>query len=290
MIFLIYNVYNKYLKDVNMHIKEIIKDAFIFPSKNLETLSIYAILLLLSGAFTVEGVVTIIFGIVDIWNLVIGGAYILIALIIGVITRRISIQCIKTGVEMEDYFPDFKWWESWGTGFSKIIITIFYFIVPALVILFIALFTNVFGNILDIAQAIYLMTSSVFIGDLTLVDSIYNSTFLLCISFALTFSIGMIVFIVFSFFQAMSEARYAHTGSLKKALNIYGAAKDIKRIGMGKLLLLAILLFVIVLAIEIVLTFIFSHLIVLSILNILIAPYIALFTYRSLGLLYSDIV
>ena len=273
-----------------MNITEIIKNALVFPSKNLETLSIYAILLLFSAAFTFEGVVTVIFGIVDLWNIVIGAIYLLIAFIIGVITRRISIQCIKTGVEMEDYFPDFKWYESWSTGLSKIIITIFYFIVPALVIVFIALITNVFGNIFDIGQAIVLQAPSILMGDSTITDAIYNSTFPLFVSLAVTFSLGMMVFLIFSFFQAMSEARLAHTGSLRKALNLYAAAKDITRIGIGKLLLLSLAIFVIVICIEFVLTFIFDHLVVLSILNIVIVPYIALFTYRSLGLLYSDIV
>ena len=273
-----------------MEITEIVKNAVVFPSKNLETLSIYAILLLISGAFTFEGIITIIFGIVDIWNLVVGGIYILIALIIGVITRRISIQCIKTGVEMEDYFPDFKWWESWSMGFSKIIITIFYFIVPALVIVFVALITNVFGNILDIFQAIISQAPAILMGESTIVDTISQSSLPLFASLAVTFSLGMMIFLVFSFFQAMSEARLAHTGSLKKALNLYAAAKDITRIGIGKLLLLSLLIFVIIIAIEFVLTFIFDHLAVLSILNIIIVPYLTLFCYRALGLLYSDIV
>ena len=72
-----------------MNVTEIIKNAFVFPLKNLETLSIFAILALLSGAFLVQGIVTCIFGIVDIWNLLIGSIYIIISVIIGLITRLI---------------------------------------------------------------------------------------------------------------------------------------------------------------------------------------------------------
>jgi hypothetical protein len=273
-----------------MEISEIIKNSIVFPSKNIETLSIYAILLLLSSAFTFEGVVTIIFGIVDIWNIVIGAIYILIAFIIGIITRRISIQCIKTGVEMEDYFPDFKWWETWSTGISKIIISIFYFIVPALLTVLVALITNVFGSLFDIVQAILLQPPYIIMEDATVMDAIHMSSFPLFLSLALTFSVGAMIFLIFSFFQAMSEARLANTGSLKKALNLYSAAKDIKRIGIGKLVLLSLAIFLVVLCIESVLALIFDHLAVLSILNIIIVPYITLFSYRALGLLYSDIV
>ena len=88
----------------------------------------------------------------------------------------------------------------------------------------------------------------------------------------------------------MGEARLANTGSLKNALNIYSSAKDISRIGVGKVLLLSIVIFVIVIIIESVLAIIFDHLQVLSILTIIITPYIALFGQRALGLLYSDIV
>ena len=51
-----------------MDITEIIRRAFIFPSKNLEILSIYAILLVLAAAFAVQGVITFLFGIIDIGN------------------------------------------------------------------------------------------------------------------------------------------------------------------------------------------------------------------------------
>ena len=88
----------------------------------------------------------------------------------------------------------------------------------------------------------------------------------------------------------MAEARLAHTGSLLKALNFISAAKDLKMIGLGKVILLSILVLVIVSVIEMVLTFIFDHLVVLSILNIVITPYIALFGQSALGFLYSDIV
>ena len=90
-----------------MDITEIIKNALIFPSKNLETLSIYAIFTLLAAAFTFQGIVTLILGIFDLKNLIIGGVYIAIAIIIGFITRGISIECIKTGIDLEEKFPDF---------------------------------------------------------------------------------------------------------------------------------------------------------------------------------------
>ena len=83
-----------------MDITEIIKRAIVFPSKNLEILSIYAILSVLGGAFAVQGVITFLFGIIDLTNFVIGAIYIAIAIIIGIITRSISVQCVKSGIEI----------------------------------------------------------------------------------------------------------------------------------------------------------------------------------------------
>lgn len=273
-----------------MDIKEIIKNAFLFPSKNLETLSIYAILSLLSGAFAVEGIISIVMGLVDIVSLVIGIVCIIIAIILALITRRISIQCIRSGINLEEKLPDFNWWGSLGTGLNKIIVSIVYFFLPLVIVVIVALLTDVLGNLMNAGQIIMSQLPALVMGNVTPMDVVYQSMLPLYISLSISISVGLIAFLVFSFFQDMSEARLAHTGSLKNALNIFGAARDIKLIGVGKLLLLSILIFFVVLAIEFVLTFIFDHLIVLSILNIVITPYIALFSKRALGLLYSDIV
>lgn len=274
-----------------MNLTEIIKNAFIFPSKNLETLSIFAILTLLSGAFLFQGIVTFIFGIVDIWNFVIGGIYIAISIIMGLITRRISIQCIKSGIDLEEKMPDFNWFQSFGTGFSKVIITIFYFIIPAMIVIFIALLTNIIGNIEYLIQALVLQAPNLIMSSSDVItDAIYSAALPLFLSLAITISLGLIIFLIFSFFQVMGEARLAHTGSLKQALNIYGSAKDISRIGVGKVIVLSVLLFIIVCIIEAILTVIFDHLLVLSILTIIATPYLTLFGQRALGLLYSDIV
>ncbi|MBR0270650.1 MAG: DUF4013 domain-containing protein [Methanobrevibacter sp.] len=273
-----------------MDITEIIKRAFIFPSKNLEILSIYAILSVLAGAFAVQGVITFIFGIFDIVNLVIGATYIAIAIIIGIITRRISLQCVKSGIELQDKIPDFKWWGNWGLGLKKIVIMIFYFIVPALIVVFIGLITNVHGNIISIYQALTLQISPIIVGDSAITDVITQASFPLFVSLAITLAAGLLIFLVFTFFQVIAEARLAHTGSLMKALNFISAAKDLKMIGIGKVIVLSILILVIVGCMEAVLTVIFDHLFVLSILNIVITPYIALFGQSALGFLYSDIV
>ena len=273
-----------------MDILEIVKNAFIFPSKNLEILSIFAILSLLSGAFAADGIVTFIFGIVDVGNFILGVVYIVIAVILGLITQRISIQCVKSGIDLEEKMPDFNWFQSLGTGLSKVVITIFYFIIPALIVVVIGLFTNIFGNIMYFGQEFVSVAPNILTGTVAAKDAVFHAAFPLLISLAITISLAFIIFLVFSFFQVMGEARLAHTGSLKSALNVYRSAKDISSIGVGRVFLLSVVIFILFTVMEGILTFIFSHLLVLSILTIVITPYFTLFAQRALGLLYSDIV
>lgn len=273
-----------------MDLSEIVKNAFIFPSKNLETLSIYALLSVLSGAFAVEGVISSVLGIWNITDFVIGIICLAIAIILGLITRRISIQCIRSGINLEEKLPEFNWWTSIGTGFSKIVISIVYFLLPFVIILILALITGVFDSIMAVGNALVTQMPAILMGKISLVNAVSHTIFPLYISLAFIISVGILVFLICAFFQDMSEARLAHTGSLKNALNIVGAARDITMIGVGKLVLLSFLIFVIVVIIEFGLTFVFDHFIVLSILNIVITPYITLFSRRALGLLYSDIV
>ena len=81
----------------------------------------------------------------------------------------------------------------------------------------------------------------------------------------------------------------ANTGSLTEALNVFESAKDISRIGIGKVIVVIILVIVIVAVIEMILSAIFNYVPILSILSIIITPYLLFFTQRAVGLLYSDI-
>lgn len=274
-----------------MEIREILKNALIFPAKNLETLSIYALLLILQGVFLIEGIITIVFGLVDIINIVIGAIYLIIAIIITLITGRMSMQCIKSGIDLEEKLPDFQWFSNLGVGFKKIIITIFYFIIPALITVAIGLLTNIFGTILYLFDQIVLNIPGLVIGDSAqAMDAISVASYPLLITLAITISASLIIFLIFSFFQWQAEARLAHTGKLRSSLNFVRSIRDIKKIGLLRVVILSVYIYFIVLAFEFAIAFIFDHFIMLSVLNIIITPYIVLFSQRALGLLYSDIV
>ena len=111
----------------------------------------------------------------------------------------------------------------------------------------------------------------------------------LMISLSITITVGIIVFVIFAFLQTMAEARLANTDSLTEALNVFEAAKDIARIGVSKVIVVLLMVIIIVAIINAILSAIYSYVPILSILSIIISPYLAFFSQRAVGLLYSDI-
>jgi len=185
----------------------------------------------------------------------------------------------------------FEWWDNFITGFNYFIVSIVYFIIPAFITVVVGYITNVFGNIMVVAREIVSQTHSAYLGTSSAIayDAIAQAMVNLAISLAVTITVAIILFVIFSFLQTMAEVRLAKTGSLTEALNVFEAAKDIARIGVSKVIIVILLVVIIVAVIEMVLSAIYSYVPLLSILSIIISPYLVFFTHRAVGLLYSDI-
>lgn len=276
-----------------MKITGIIKDAFLFPSKNIKRFAIYILLSVLMVGFAFVGIITYALGLLDAQYYLFGGIFLIISMLVGFIIYGYHIKVIKSGIEHDDNVPAFKWYETFMTGFDNAIVSLVYFIIPALIVAVVWYDTNVFGNAVAIGHefisqmiSVYKMNTSINLA----ITAISNTVVNFVISLAITVTVALIVFVIFSILQTLAEARLANTGSLREALDIWGAVKDLTRIGIGKVILVLILILVITAIIEIVFTMIVLQYLVLAILYIIIAPYLALFAKRALGLLYSDIV
>ena len=279
------------LNGVNMDVIEIIKDAFVFPSKDMKTLLIYVLLSLVAAGFSFFGTVVYVLGFVNPECFMWGGMAVIISLLIGWVMYGYLISVIKSGIERSDEVPGFEWWENFITGFNNFIVTIVYFVIPAFITLIVGYITNVYGNAMIVAQEIYLQATYSYMGSSSAIafDAIYQALVNLLFSLTITITVAVVVFVIFSFLQTMAEARLANTGSLSEALNVFEAAKDIRRIGIGKVIILVLLVIIIVAVIEMIFSALFSIIPILSILSIIIAPYLAFFAQRAVGLLYSDI-
>lgn len=274
-----------------MDMVEIIKDAFLFPSKDIKLLLIYELLAVLAAGFLGIGTLVYVLGFVSPECFLWGGLAVVISLVIGWVLSGYLISVIKSGIELEDNAPEFEWWDNFITGFSNFIVSIVYFIIPALIVLFVGIATNVYGNFIEVAMEFYAQVLSVYLGTSTVIayDAIAPAMVNLMVSLSITIAVGIIVFVIFAFLQTMAEARLANTGSLSEALNVFEAAKDIARIGVAKVIVLILLVCVVIGVIQMVLSVIFNVLPILSILSIIITPYLVFFAHRAIGLLYSDI-
>ena len=276
-----------------MNITEIIKDAFLFPSKNMERFAVYLVLSVLMTVFILGGTLVYPWGFFNVDNYAIGGIYLVIALVIGFFISGYHLKVIKSGIELDDEVPVFELGENFLGGFEITIISVFYFIIQAFIIAVAVLATNVFGNAIATVQEIRLQIFNVFFmansADIA-VDAISNAVFNFIISLAITIAVALIVFLIFSILQSASQARLANTDSLKYALDIFEALKDIKRIGIVKVLLLVLLVLVIIAVMATIFIILFNYLpLAVSVIYILLVPYVALAIQRLIGLAYSDI-
>ncbi len=276
-----------------MNITEIIKDAFLFPSKNMKRFAVYLVLSVLMTVFILGGTLVYPWGFFNVDNYAIGGIYLVIALVIGFFISGYHLKVIKSGIELDDEVPVFELGENFLGGFEITIISVFYFIIQAFIIAVAVLATNVFGNAIATVQQIRLQIFNVFFmvnsADIA-VDAISNAVFNFIIPLAITIAVALIVFLIFSTLQSASQARLANTDSLKDALDIFEALKDIKRIGIVKVLLLVLLVLVIIAVMGIIFISLFSYFpLLLSVIYIILVPYIALAIQRLIGLAYSDI-
>ena len=279
--------------EINMKMTEIIKDAFLFPSKHTGRYAIYLLLSVLIVLFAFGGILTYAFGILDSENYLTGGMYFIIALLIGILIEGYHIKVIKSGINHEDNVPVFELYDDFMTGFDNFVVLLAYFLIPTIIVAVVAYGTNLFGNAINVSREfllqlfnVYIMGSPVDIAVNTLYITISN----LIDSLAVSISVALVLFVIFLFLRFIAKARLANTGSLKEALNIFEIVKDIKRIGIFRVIILLLLVLVIIIGIELLLTIILGNYpFLLSTFCIIITPYFVLVIQRALGLIYSDI-
>ncbi len=276
-----------------MEIMDIIKEAFIFPSQNLEKLVIYIVLTFVMGLFFAGGIVSGVFAAINnSVYFVITAILAIIGIAIALIISGYQIGIIKSGIDQVEEVPSFDWLNDLVTGIKTLIVSIVYFIIPAILIAIIALITNIPGQIVNIAQQAALNpanATAVASGSAPVVTISDAAVAGLITSFAITGIIAIVLIIIFAFLATMGTARLANTGSLSEAVNVVEAFKDITRIGMGKVIAVILLSIIVVAVINGVLGYLYGQIPQLSILSVIVSPYLVFFTNRVTGLLYSDI-
>lgn len=275
-----------------MEIMEIIKDSFTYPVNNFKALAIYIVITFVIGLFIAGGAIVSIFSVNSATYLIVSAILFIIAILIGFVLVGYEIDIIKTGVNLEDMAPSIDFKNDLIRGIKAIIVAIVYFIIPAIITIIVAFLTNVPGNIVNLTgyfnETVANTNGTVVASsaaEMIPQDVMAN----LVGSISITILISVILFILFSFIQYMANARLANTDSLAEALNIPEAFKDISRIGYGKVIATIILVIIITVLITGILSYVYQQVPALSIINIVVTPFLMFAMNRANGLLYSDI-
>lgn len=243
-----------------MELGDIISDAIHYPLNHTKELLIYLAIyfvMALIALFTGIGLA----GSASADNIaaagIIGIIGIILILLISFLINGYGLDIIKFGIQREDEAPEIDIARQVINGIKYLIVNIVYMIIPLLVIIF-------------------------FIA----IDPTNTAVQMILII------IAIIIAIIFAFALLMGECRLAKTESLGDALNIPEAVKDIKKVGVLKILAITIIIAIlgfVLLAIA----GIFAQLgdigsIISAILNAVVGAFMFFFSNRALGLMYSD--
>lgn len=275
-----------------MEIIDIIKESLIFPSNNLAKVGIYIALMFFCVLIGLLGVVLFAIGLADSIVYSIFGAIIFIAsLIVGFILSGYQVSIIKSGIDGDEFAPEFKWKENLITGIKYMIVDIVYFIIPAIIVFIVGWATNLFGLSADIFSKMMYANMNAPANATVVVSNVVSQSDLASLgtAMAITGIVAVILFVVFMFIQTMGESRLANTDSLGVALNVVEAFKDIGRIGWGKVIAVVILIALIMIVTNAVISGLNYYINGISIISVIVTPYLVFFAYRATGLLYSDI-
>ena len=242
-----------------MKVKNILKDAFIFPASNWNRLILFS---LITGFISILAGFNHYFGSVfpSFYTvLLIIPAYVLVFIMIGY-----YLKVIKISVNNEKELPIFnKWFSMFVNGIKVYILCIVYLIIPTIV--------AIIGLVLTID-----LPNGKF-------DFVYLSP--IAISVLL---ISLLLCIVALVFYEIALANMAYHGNLRAGLNFKEIIGIIKKIGWGKYLSVLIVVFTLAI-ISLLISYITISIPIIGLLLIfLVSPYLGLMGCRIIGLIYKE--
>lgn len=236
-----------------MDLGEIIKDSLSYPLNNIKSLAIFAILGIIVGVVvgsSLVGVVVSINGGKVVETLASGFIGFIVALVVGFIISGFQLDIIKFGIERRNDGPGFDILRQFINGVKLMVVSLIYYIIPLIIVAVLGLFLR--SWIMSI--------------------------------------ITLILFIIFGLAQFMAQCRLAKTEDLADALAIGEAIGDITRVGILRLLLFIIMVFVIAFVLILICALIMNwNSAVGGIILGIVGVYLIFFVGRATGLLYSDI-
>ena len=240
-----------------MGVGDIIGDALAYPFSNIKALVLYAVLAIIAGIIGGAALLTaaISFSSKGLASFTSGGLSIvgvIVFIIVLFLIEGYGLDIIKFGIERRSDSPGIDFGRQVANAFKLIVVSIVYYVVPAIIIFVLGLFLR---------------------------------------DWILTI-ISLILIIVFALANFMAKCRLAKTDSLGDALAIGEAIGDISRVGLGKIIATVLVIVVILVIAAFIIAFIaginqFMGY-VASILLGIFSVYFVFFYNRAIGLLYSE--
>lgn len=270
-----------------MKLSEIYSNAIKWPFSNIKALLIFGIVLIIGSLSTF--IPALIGQPTSYMPLKI--IFAILSIIVAFITGGYVISLIKNSINLSDEIPCISLKTNLIDGLKLFVVALVYIIVYA-IILFVVGYATGGLEAISIAQAGITQTAGTV--NATAIINLIPTQDLLGLGAAV--AIGLILAIIFGIFLNISQCRLAKNGKIGDAINLGNVFDDINSIGWGKYIGWYILLIIITLIIGIIVGIIISFLISLHvgfigiIINaLIIAPFLEMFTARSLGLLYSEV-
>ena len=237
-----------------MEITEIIGDALLYPLNNVKSLILYVIIGAITGILGGASLIAMATQ-VSGNNVVAAGGFgfigILVMIIGSLLISGYGLDIVKYGIERRDDGPGIDIVRQVLNAIKLIVVSFVYYIIPAIV-----------------AWLLFTLLGK---GILTLI-------------------IVAIMYIVFAFAQFMAVCRLAKYNSLGEALSIGEGIGDISKVGMLKVLITVIAVFIIGFIIAFICALIYNyHNIIGGLLLGIFGVYAIFFYNRAIGLLYSEV-
>ena len=266
-----------------MNLREIIVDAVKYPFSDIRKFLIFCVLIILVSLSTVlpsygfnDGTLAIILS--------------LVSLIVSFVVLGYSVDVIKGGVEGDETLPDFDYVKQFVMGIKALILDIIYFIIPLVIVIIVASASGLFSSFTNIVSgSVEAMANGT--SNLTMIMSAIPQSTMNTFTNALTVTliVAIILFVLFSLMSFTGLVRFAKSGKGTEGLRFREILKDMSNIGFIKIIVTLIVIYIIAFVLMLVIgLFGLIPYIGVFISMFVGIPFILLFLYRAIGLLYAD--
>ncbi|MGL6297694.1 MAG: DUF4013 domain-containing protein [Methanobacteriaceae archaeon] len=266
-----------------MEIGEIFKDSFNYPTQDWKKLLTIGVVYLVCVLLIAAGFVSMV-----IMANETGLALFIIFLILGIVGSIVisgyNLDIVRNTVNNSSEIPELNIKANLIDGIKLAIVSFIYGLIPAIIILIVAVLTLGFGFLNIATNPILNQTLASNSTDAML--SIFAGS--LAVPILITALVALILGVLYSLLTYTATARLAETNSMGAALNIPEIIEIIGQIGWAKYIIWLIVLVIISAVVGFISNVLFSLLIGIIIVPLIIYPFLFFLSSRATGLIYNE--